>query len=177
MYGYGKQGGIFLSDKDYSYDSNIVKIQLFYNIKKGNLSFDLIIEPTVGFAKHQLLNFYFIEPNQINYLEKRAEFTKSKLITEYILINQFVMHKKISGSFNIYTFIGVGSMYISKRTERLAKGFAFAENIGLGFSVKIAKNIYFDLRGRLRHLSNAELQKPNSGINIASLETGLSFNL
>jgi Lipid A 3-O-deacylase (PagL) len=177
MYGYGEQSNFLLKNKDYSYSSNTVKLQLFYPLKSGKFSVDLLIEPTIGFAKHQLLNFYFIEPDEPDYLAKREEFTKSKLLTEYILSNKLVLHYKVYKSNSIYILAGVGPMFISKRTERLAKGFAFSETVGLGLSLKISKNIYFDIRGNLRHLSNAELRKPNSGINIVSFESGLNVKL
>ncbi len=177
MYGYGNQGGLFLDDKDYSYTSNLFKIQLFYPLRQGKYSIDLEIQPTVGFSKHQLLNFYFIQPNEPDYLAKRAEFTKSKLITEYIMNANLIVSHKITNTVGIYIFLGVGPMSISKRTERLAKGFAFADNIGLGFSKKLISKLNFDFRGSLRHLSNAELKHPNSGINIATIEFGVNFKL
>lgn len=177
MYGYGEQSGFLLKNKDYSYSSNTVKLQLFYPLKSGKLSIDLLIEPTIGFAKHQLLNFYFIEPDEPDYLAKRAEFTQSKLLTEYILSNKLLLHYKVYKSNSVYVLAGIGPMLISKRTERLAKGLAFSETVGLGLSLKIGKNIYFDIRGILRHLSNAELKKPNSGINIVSFESGLNVKL
>lgn len=177
MYGYGNQGGIFLDDKDYSYSSNIFKLQLFYPLSQGKFNLDLEFQPTVGFSKHQLLNFYFIQPNEPDYLEKRAEFTKSKLLTEYIMNTNLILSSKITNMVGVYIFIGVGPMLISKRTERLAKGFAFADNIGLGFSTRTKSKFNFDFRGSLRHLSNAELKHPNSGINIAIIELGVNFKL
>ncbi|MCF6212422.1 MAG: acyloxyacyl hydrolase [Flavobacteriaceae bacterium] len=177
VYGYGEQGSVVLKNKDYSYSVNSIKAQFFYPLRKGTLSLDLIVEPTIGFAKHQLLNFYFIEPDNPDYLAKREEFTQSKLLSEYILNIDLIVRHKIYKSHSIYALVSFGPMLINKRTERLAKGFAFAESIGMGISTKIAKKLYFDIRGRLRHISNAELQQPNSGINVVILETGFSFNL
>ena len=177
MYGYGNQGGLFLDDKDYSYTSNIIKLQLFYPLRQGAFNLDLVFEPTLGFSKHQLLNFYFIQPSEPDYLAKRAEFTKSKRITEYILNTNLQLSHKITKAINAYIFVGLGPMIISKRTERLAKGFAFADNIGLGFTSKITTILNFDIRASLRHLSNAELKHPNSGINIATLELGMNLKL
>ena len=177
MYGYGEQGGFLLNDKDYSYSSNLIKLQFYYPLKTGKFSLDLVIEPSLGFAKHQLLNFYFVEPDEPDFLAKREEFTRSKLLTEYILSTNLIIGYTFYKRHSIYALIGWGPMYISKRTERLAKGFAFVENIGLGISTQINKKLYFNITGSYRHLSNAELKQPNSGINIVSLEAGLLFGL
>lgn len=177
MYGYGHQGGIFLDDKDYSYSSNIIKLQFYYPIREGKFNLDLEFEPTLGFSKHQLLNFYFIQPFETDYLAKREEFTKSKLITEYILNTNFILSHTLFNTVNAYIFIGFGPMYINKRTERLAKGFAFADNFGAGINYNIINSLNIDIRGSLRHLSNAELNHPNSGINIATVEIGMNFRL
>ena len=177
MYGYGEQGGFLLNDKDYSYSTNQLKLQLYYPLREGKINLDLLIEPTIGFAKHQLLNFYFIEPDESNFLVKREEFTQSKLITEYILTANLIISTRLSNVSRISVIIGFGPMFISKRTERLAKGLAFADVIGLGFTTKLSQKVNFDIKGNLRHLSNAELRQPNSGINIASLEVGFSFKL
>ena len=176
-YGYGNQGKPFLNDKDYSYNTNLFKIQFYYPLKSGKINFDLVFEPTLGFAEHQLLNEHFVRPIELDYIALREEFTKKKQLNEYILNTNLIVGYKLYRSNIIYALIGFGPVYISKRTERLAKGFAFQETVGLGISSKIYKKLYVDIKGYYRHLSNAELNQPNSGINVAILEIGFKVGL
>lgn len=177
MYGIGRQGGILLNDKDYKYTSNQLSLQLNYLLKQGYFNLNYELEAAIGFAQHQLLNLYFITPDESDFLDKRAEFTKNKYLTELLLINNLIFSKQLLKNQQIYILIGFGPMNISKRTERLAKGFAFVENIGVGLNQKLTRRLYFNLRIYLRHLSNAELKKPNSGINTAGIAFGFNYKL
>lgn len=176
-YGYGNQEEPFLHNKDYDYNTNLFKLQFYYLLKSGKFDLDLVFEPTLGFAEHQLLNEHFVKPIEPDYISRREEFTKKKQLREYILSTSLIVRYTIYKSTNIYALIGIGPMYLSKRTERLPKGFGFVEIVGLGITTKIYKNLYFDIRGLYRHLSNAELNQPNSGINIAALELGFIIDL
>lgn len=175
--GYGNQEEPFLHDKDYSYSTNLFKIQLYYPLKSGKFNLDLVFEPTLGFAEHQLLNKYFVKPTEPDYIDRRQEFTKKKQLTEYILNTYVMVSHKIYKSNRMYALIGISPIYLSKRTERLPMGFAFTEVIGLGISSKIYKKLHFDIKGYYRHISNAELNRPNSGINTAILEIGFAIEL
>ena len=175
LYGYGEQGGDFLNDKDYNYTTNLIKFQFYYPLKSGSFDLELVIEPTIGFATHQLLNIQFIRPTEPNYLALREEFIQKKELTEYILSTNLILRKNIYKSFSAYILLGIGPMIISERTERLAKGFAFAEIVSLGFSTKVYQNLNFDVRGGYRHMSNADLKLPNSGINTATINLGFNF--
>ena len=46
----------------------------------------------------------------------------------------FILKKKLLKKLDLQATIGLGMATISKRTERLAKGFTFIENFSLGFS-------------------------------------------
>ena len=175
LYGYGEQGGDFLNDKDYHYTSNLIKVQIYYLLKPGKFDLELVFEPTVGLATHQLLNEHFVKPTESDYLNLREEFTQKKNLTEYILSTNLIIRKKMYKSLSAYVLLGIGPMIISERTERLAKGFAFAEVIGLGLTMKVSRDLYFDIRGGYRHLSNADLKLPNSGINTANINFGFHF--
>ena len=61
-------------------------------------------------------------------------------------------------------------------TERMANGFAFSDVLSFGLTYKI-KAISFDVRYGVRHVSNAELQQPNSGYNTTNLEVGILVDL
>lgn len=174
-YAYGVQGGALLHDKDYNYKVNTVALQLFYPLKRGKYNFDLLIEPTIGFAQHQLLNIFFVKDSETNFETKRNEFVKNKQLSELLLIGNVVISRVLFKGESLYAIFGFGSMTINKRTERLAKGYAFVSTIGIGLSTKLSNGLYFNVSGKLRHLSNAELKQPNGGINTGSV--GFGFNL
>ena len=67
-------------------------------------------------------------------------------------------------------------MWTSQETERLAAGFAFSDNIGLGVKVKYKQNFWISSALILRHESNANLKFPNSGHNSVGLRLGMMFN-
>jgi len=175
LYGYGEQGGNFLNDKDYHYTTNLIKVQFYYPLKSGKIDLELVFEPTIGFATHQLLNEHFVKPTEPNYLALREEFTQKKNLNEYILSTNLIIRKYLYKSHSAYILLGVGPMIINERTERLAKGFSFTEVISVGLTTKVFQDLYFDIRGGYRHLSNADLKLPNSGINTAEINFGFHF--
>jgi len=73
-----------------------------------------------------------------------------------------------------YLRLGLGAGYISLESERLAKGFTFIENLSLGIVHSIRKSEFF-LGATVGHVSNFNLQKPNSGYNIFGFELGYRF--
>ena len=61
------------------------KIQLGYVLKETkNFKYEVVVQPEINFATHQLLNLYFVTPEDPNYLEKRKRFAQVKQIKEYI---------------------------------------------------------------------------------------------
>jgi len=175
FYAYGVQGGALLNDKDYNYKTKTVALQLFYPLKRGKYNFDLLIEPTIGFAQHQLLNRFFVKNTEADFETKRNVFTRNKNLTEILLIGNVVISKELFKGESLYAIFGFGPMTINKRTERLAKGFAFVSTIGFGLRTQLNKHLFLNVSAKLRHLSNAELKQPNGGINTASV--GFGFNL
>lgn len=172
-YGFGEQ----IKNTDYAYTNHFYKIQLYYSLKKTkHFQYQILLQPEVNFATHQLLNFYFVTPDDPNFEAKRAEFTKLKDINEYVLNVGFLVRTVITKNFSFYVLGSVGPLITDTATERLSKGFAFADVLAMGLSVKV-NTITFDIRPSLRHTSNANLQKPNGGINTRNIEFGLSFPL
>lgn len=169
-------GGSF-ENKDYSYTNRFFKLQGYYTINRTNkMEYQVVIQPEINFATHQLKNFYFIKPDEPDFLTKREEFTKLKDIHEYIFGIGFLARRWISNSCSIYVLGSVGPMITNTDTERLTKGFAFSDVISFGISLKI-KKITFDIRPSLRHNSNAGLQRSNAGLNTRNLEFGLAIPL
>ena len=172
-YGFGSE----LKNTDYTYTNRYVKGQVYYSLKKTkNFEFQVLLEPEINFATHQLLNFYFVTPDEPNFEERRARFTKLKDIREYVLHVGFLVRKPLTERFSIYILGSVGPMFTDTETERLSKGFAFSDVLGLGISYK-TKHVTFDFRPNLRHNSNAGLQNSNAGFNTLNYDFGVVFPL
>lgn len=179
LYNYGTNENFINDDPDYTYSTRTYKNQAFY--KLGNwkkLHFELIIQPQIQFLKHQLINEWYVTPDQENFQDKIIEFTQSKNIHLYALEFGFAAKKEIFKNIDFQGTISLGFSYIDKRTERLAEGFTFIENFSLGFSYNILKNSYLYIGSNFfGHVSNLNFQKPNDGYNILGLEIGISYKL
>ena len=169
-YGEGSVDNFIFTDDDYFYEVDFHKLQLYYRIRNGKFKFDLLFQPEYNQAKHKLENKYFVDPDQ------REEFMRLKTINEYVLNLGFLIRKDILSFVDAYLLLSAGPGYFDKATERMAKGLAFSDNVALGLSFKTYKNFYLDLRADYRHLSNANLSKPNSGYDTLNVEVGVSYN-
>jgi len=176
-YAYGVQGGALLHENDYNYKTNTIALQFFYPLKRGKYNLDLLIEPTIGFAQHQLLNLYYIKDTEPNFEAKRAFYTQNRHLTEILMIGNLIIRRKLFKGEELYALFGFGPMTISKATERLARGYAFVSTIGIGLQTRINNKLFFNVSGKLRHMSNAELKQPNAGINTAGIGFGFNFEL
>ena len=74
-------------------------------------------------------------------------------------------------------FFAVGPGVIDTQTERLARGFTFIENLGIGIRYELLNDFFVEFKPNFNHVSNARLQLPNSGYNVLNLEFGLSWEL
>ena len=172
-YGFGNE----IKNSNYTYTNHYYKAQLCYLVKETNhFKYELVLQPELNFATHQLLNLYFVTPEESNYIEKREKFTKLKDIKEYALGIGLCVRKPISKIASVYVLASIGPMITDTETERLSKGFAFSDVLALGFSLKVDK-VLFDIRPSLRHISNAQLQSSNAGFNTKNIEFGLSLIL
>lgn len=163
---------------DYAYANHSIKFQ--YNrhwIQKRKLSYEILIEPSIYFANHQLLNQNYIQPGRgPDYLEQRERFIQPRSFTEYAINVGVLMRYPVAGGFSAYLLGSIGPMLATDDTERLKKGFAFSDILGLGFAYQPGK-VAFDLRFTYRHNSNANLSKPNNGHDSVGLEAGVSVQL
>ena len=178
LYNFGTEENFIFNDKDYTYSTNTYKLKAFY--KLGNwkdFNIELIVQPQIHFLNHQLINEFYVTPDETNYLDKIAEFTKPKSMKMYGIEFGFSLKKEILTKLDFVGTVSLGFMNIDTRTERLAKGFTFIENLSFGFSHQIFKNSFIYLGTNFGHVSNLNFQKPNDGYNILGLEFGYSFNL
>ena len=159
-------------DKDYDYKTNVYKFQLFYLLRKGiNWDINLIVQPQYQKAQHQLLNEQFITPDEENFEFLREKFTQKKDISLYVFELGFQLRKSLIKNISFEATLGLGAGYINLESERLAKGFTFIENFSLGL-VHTKNTSEFFVATSVGHVSNFNIQKPNSGYNILGFELG-----
>lgn len=172
-YGLGNE----FKNRNYTYTNQYLKLQFHYKIKDTkNFKYEFVLGPELNFAKHQLLNLYFVEPDDPDYIAKREKYTTLKDVKEYVLNIGFLVRKPVFKSASIYALGSIGPMINDTETERLSKGFAFADVLAIGFTFKVNRAT-FDLRPNIRHISNAGLQKKNSGYNTKNIDFGFLFVL
>ena len=73
--------------------------------------------------------------------------------------------------------IGLGPHYLSLETAMQHKGFLFSDNIELGYYQVIRPKMGLQITTRFRHLSNANLQQPNLGIDNLFIMGGVFWTL
>ena len=177
LYGYGNERNFIFDDTDYFFNSHSVKVILHFPLSNGSIPLELNLLPQIHFMRHQLKNEFFIFEWEENYEEKRRLFTTLRSLQLIALQFEFRVNRKISNVLNGYAFLAFGPAVIDNESERLSKGFTFIENIGLGLSGKLNKNLFFDLKPNFGHVSNANIKLPNSGYNFLGIEIGLSLKL
>ncbi len=69
--------------------------------------------------------------------------------------------------------IGVGPHFLSLKTDLQHRGFLFSDNVELAYYQLLNEQVGFHLKTRFRHLSNANLQQPNLGIDNLFLMVGV----
>lgn len=172
-YGFGSE----FNNRNYTFTNHFYKAQLYYRLKETiNFQYEILVQPEVNFGTHQLLNFYFVKPEEPDYIEKRAEYVQLKDVHEYVLNVGFLIRKPISEHFSFYLLASVGPMITDTETERMSEGFAFADVLAVGFSAKVQR-FQFDIRPSVRHVSNAGLGSSNAGYNTRNIEFGISYCL
>jgi len=177
-YGQASQAKFPFNNTDYLYENNYFKLQFNTLLfEKRNFSFELHVEPSIYFSEHQLLNRFFIRSNRgIDFLDQRDIFVERRMFKEYVLNVGLLVRYNLWKELSVYIIGSVGPIIADADTERLKKGFAFSDIIGLGFFFK-TKPIWFDVRTTLRHNSNANFSFPNNGHNSVGFEVGVSFPL
>jgi len=178
LYNSATNENFVFDDVDYTYSTETYKAQVFYELGNWkNVDFELIVQPQIQYLEHQLLNFFYVTPDQENFEEKTTEFMKPKNMNLYGVEFGFASKLKLTNKLDLQGTISLGFSYIDTRTERLAKGFTFIENFSLGFSHQIFQKSFVYVGTNFGHVSNLNFQKPNDGYNILGLEVGYSYSL
>jgi hypothetical protein len=172
-YGFGSE----FNNTDYTFTNHFYKAQLYYRLKKTrNFEYNILVQPEINFGKHQLLNLYFVKPETPNFEQKRVEYMQLKNVHEYVLNLGFMVRKPIGKVFSCYVLGSIGPMITDTETERMSKGFAFADVLAVGFTAAYDQ-FQLDIRPSLRHVSNAGLGSSNAGYNTKNIEFGISYQL
>ena len=82
----------------------------------------------------------------------------------------------VSSSVKLVSEIGTGPMYLSVKTAEQGKGgFNFLNQFGVGAQLALSGNSALTIGYRFRHLSDAGISQPNSGINSNALVISYSI--
>ena len=177
--GYATQQAFPFKNKDYTLTQNNILVCLrLQQFQLGSFKVDVLSELGYYFSKHQLRNKWFTTTS--NFDDFPENFQEKMLVKKNI--HQLATHLGVtlnwflSSKIAVFGYGSVGPMWNSQETERLAAGFAFSDNIGLGMKLKYKKNFWISSTLILRHESNANLKFPNSGHNSVGLRLGMMFN-
>ena len=178
--GYGTQQTAPFHLPDYDFEQVHVLGQL--GVKKLNFKhFDIHFLGELGYyyAQHQLINKWF---TTTEYFKDFPENFQQDMLQKKS-IHQVVFHAAFEISYFIHSktqligYAAIGPMWTSRQTERLAKGIAFSDNIGLGIKFELNEKMWLSSLVTIRHESNADLQFSNSGHNTLGIRMGVVFNL
>jgi hypothetical protein len=155
--GFGKAN---LQDKEHHYQVYPLFVGFNFNlkplVKKTGVNYpglmEFILEPFVS---------YVAEPNS------NAELGTNLLFKIGILPE--------TSKFQPYLKGGIGVVYMTQHTREQGTQFNFNEYAGAGAHYFFKKNIALTAEYRYRHISNADIDKPNSGIDTHMGLIGLSY--
>ncbi|MDT8416024.1 MAG: acyloxyacyl hydrolase [Flavobacteriaceae bacterium] len=166
IYGWADQAPF--KEKDYSWEINTFKFQINYPIKKGRkFYYEALLEPQINSAKYRLFDRSLNRPADA----PRAVVDENHVL-EYGLTLGAIARYPLGRNLSAYGLLSFGTFYLGSDNKRIAQGIAFATQGSLGLRIRMFGETYFDVRAGMRHLSNAGLQKPNSGVNTFHLESG-----
>jgi opacity protein-like surface antigen len=81
----------------------------------------------------------------------------------------------VTDKFHPYLIGGGGFGYITQHTREQSMQWGFTPQFGTGFSYFFKKNVALNLEYRRRHFSNANIKRPNGGINVNMFLVGVSW--
>lgn len=160
MLGQGNQKFCFV---DYDYRVKLFQLKYTYAfIQRQKWSLDFMTLPQFNLTRYRKFDQVPAESNGFEYgINFGLAFRKS-------------IYKNLISA---YAGLSFGPHYISGAPSRQTKGFIFSDNAFIGLSIRLDKHIYFELCPTFRHISNANLIKPNRGINNMIICGGLLFQL
>lgn len=142
-----------------------------YNLTPFIVDFDFNLKPLtqkINFNPRSLLQFQ-IEPF-ISYISSPKNNVETG--TSFLLKAGFLPQ---TSKFQPFVLGGVGMVYMTQHTIEQSTQFNFIEQLGIGMHYFFKPNVAFTIEGRYRHLSNAGIDHPNTGINTQFVLTGISY--
>lgn len=167
----------FVDDPDYKLSGFTLKPQWFYHLRDfGNWDFNLVIQPQFQTLKHQLINLYFVQPDDFpnDLTGFRERFIQERTMSFFAFELGFQLKRSLSKNLHFEFTAGLGAGYIDSDTERLALGFTFVENLSFGLAKTFKKSEIY-LGFNLNHISNLDIQLPNSGYDMIGWELSYRF--
>ena len=167
-----------IDNESYVRETRAVKLQLAWTLRsRRRLDLELLLEPGAYRVTHRMLHYGFIQEKDWPDFEARRErFLRERRLVEVVLNVGVVARVRVAGGLSAYGLASVGPMVATRATERLPRGFAFSDVVGLGLGYRRGRG-YVDVRASLRHSSNAGLRFPNHGHNAAGWEVGVGWRL
>ncbi len=158
-------GGLEVLDLGVHYDYQVKFFQLQYYRQlhqKSNWSIEALFQPQFNTTRYKT-------PNTSLIYENGYEFG----------INVGFLYRKVyfDDLLSLYCMISSGPHYISGAHPKQVPGFIFSDSFIIGANVRLYQDLYLDLRPGFRHISNANLKKPNKGVNTMIFSTGILYNL
>lgn len=167
-----------LGSVSYSYKSRYIKIQFSTVVKESKIfKYLLFIQPQKDYIEYKRGRESSINVANVSaQIQNIDEYNPSVFINDYRLNFGLIISKRIADWSSVFLLVSAGPMITDTETDRLSKGFAFANILSLGVSFKIGKT-QIELRPNFSHISNASLQKINGGYNSFNFDFGLIYPL
>ncbi len=73
--------------------------------------------------------------------------------------------RMLTDNLSLFFTGGVGALYTTQHTHEEGSQYLFTPQLGCGIQICLRKGLALVLQYRFRHMSNAGLEEPNSGIN------------
>lgn len=160
-----------------TYRHTALAYRLLFNTPLGSagaLGYELQLEPSFYVAQHRLLNPLYVPTlGNPGYEAQRSRYARGETTREYALNVGLVGRYRATERLSFFVLVSTGPEYSDTATERLAKGLAFSDVVGLGAGYRFA-TVLLEMRVGLRHASNAHLKYPNGGNNDATIDLSLS---
>ncbi|MGZ3858153.1 MAG: acyloxyacyl hydrolase [Flavisolibacter sp.] len=85
-------------------------------------------------------------------------------------------YQQVSPALFFYEMLGSGPHFITAHLAHQARGFIFSDNLAIGLYRRLSqkKSLFLNFQFRVRHISNAGLKLPNSGVNTLNVLVGLA---
>lgn len=166
----GVKSGKANQTPDYMYKPVMVQVEFQKPISSSRNSswyLDYFIQPQLNFVRFKEGLLSTVNPATVNSWETGVN---AGLIVYKSFYTTAMSEKAVA-----YFLISSGPHYVSSTPSRQSKGFIFSDNWRFGVRIPVHKSLSLDLRGGRRHISNANLNPPNGGINNKVAGLGLRY--